>query len=256
MSPGTGPGTVELSILGSGAAFSETGHNAAYLVDRRLLLDCGAPVTSLLPPLGTSIGALETILISHLHGDHVIHLPTLLVTRRLRYPEAPPLRLIGPRGLREHLPRLGRTAFGDQLWPRIVTEDGPLFTELEEWDDGQAAEVGGYAVEAFTVRHAPELNCLAFRIERDGISLGYTGDTTYCPGLLRLAATVDNLLCECSSFTGPSPTHLWHDEVARLIEEAPRAALILTHLTSREQLPGALLASDGLTLRLRADAGD
>lgn len=243
---------IELTILGSGSAFSEVGHNAGYLVDRRLLLDCGAPATSLLPAVGSSVGELEAIVISHLHGDHVLHLPTLLVARRLRHPEAPPLRILGPRGLRDHLKRVGETAFGEGLWQRIVTEDGPLSTEVEEWTGGQSDEVAGYRLRAFTVEHSPELACLAFRLERQEVTLGYTGDTTYCPGLLQLASSVDNLLCECTSFTGPAPVHLWRGEIEQLRRDAPEASLILTHLTERQPLEGALLAADGLTFTLRA----
>ena len=248
-------GELRLSILGSGAAFSEIGHNSAHLVDRKLLLDCGAPVTSLLPGLGRSVGELEAILITHFHGDHVIHLPTLLVARRLQHPEASPLRLIGPPGLLRHLKVLGETAFGTGLWSRIESEDGPLWARVEEWEDGRAGEVAGYQVEAFSVIHSAELECLGFRVAIPGVSLGYTGDTTYCPGLLRLARSVDHLLCECTSFSAPQPTHLWGEEVAALMREVPSLRLILTHLNERRPLPGALLASDGLTVTLRGCAG-
>ncbi len=246
---------MRLSILGSGAAFSEVGHNSAHVLDGKLLLDCGAPVTSLLPGMGGSVGDLEAILISHFHGDHVIHLPTLLVARRLQHPGAPPLRLIGPPGFLHHLKVLGETAFGTGLWSRIEAEDGPLWARVEEWEEGRSGEVAGYQVEAYSVIHAPELECLGYRIAIPGLSLGYTGDTTYCPGLLRLARSVDHLLCECSSFSGPQPTHLWGEEVATLMRELPSLRLILTHLNERRPLPGALLASDGLTVTLRGCAG-
>ena len=249
-----GAPTMRLTILGSGAAFSETGHNAAYLVDRTLLLDCGAPVTSLLPAVGGTSAEVEAILISHFHGDHVIHLPTLLVSRRLRHPDAAPLRLIGPPGLRRHLDLLGETAFGPGLWGRISSEDGPLWSQIEEWEEGRCDQVAGHQVEAFSVLHSPELDCLAYRVEGPGVSLGYTGDTTYCPGLLRLARSVDNLLCECTSFTGPAPTHLWGGEILTLMREVPSLRLILTHLNERQPLAGALLAADGITFTLGGSA--
>lgn len=247
---------MDLTVLGSGAAFSEVGHNAAYLLDHRLLLDCGAPVTSLLPPLGSSVGDIEAVLISHLHGDHVVHLPTLLVARRLGHPELDPPRLVGPRGFKEHLRALGAVDFGDELWERLETETGPLTASVEEWEDGSTEVVAGYEVEAVGVEHSPVLTCLGYRVAKGGVSFGYTGDTTYCPGLLRLAGSVDTLLCECSSFRGPAPTHLWAAEVERLMQEFPKLEVVITHLNERKPLPGALLASDGISLRLPAGAGD
>ena len=38
---------MRLTVLGSGSAFSTCGCNAGYLVDGRVLVDCGAPVPAL-----------------------------------------------------------------------------------------------------------------------------------------------------------------------------------------------------------------
>ena len=46
---------MRLTVLGSGSAFSNCGCNAGYLVDGRLLVDCGAPVPALLRRARTSI---------------------------------------------------------------------------------------------------------------------------------------------------------------------------------------------------------
>ena len=244
---------MDLAILGSGAAFSETGLNAGYLVDTGLLLDCGAPVTGLLPRMGRSVADLETIVISHLHGDHVLNLPVLVATRLLRYPERPPLRVVGPRGLGEHLSQLGQLAFGAEFWDQLMTGNQPL---VEEWEDGRSEQQGAYRLSAYEVEHSERLHCLAFRVESQGIALGYSGDTTYCDGIRRLARSVRYLLCECTAWSAPAPIHLWREEVEELMKEARHTRFILTHLGERRPVPGALLASDGLRLRLRPGAGD
>jgi ribonuclease BN (tRNA processing enzyme) len=125
---------------------------------------------------------------------------------------------------------------------------------VEWWAAGRSGELGDFAVTAYKVEHSALLECLAFRIERHGVSLGYSGDTTLCPGIGALAASVQHLLCECSSMTGPAPVHLWKAEVQALMEEARRTRFILTHLSERAPVPGAILASDGLILRLRPTA--
>ena len=61
---------MRLTVLGSGSAFSTCGCNAGYLVDGRVLVDCGAPVPSLVRRAGTSVRGLTLILLTHFHADH------------------------------------------------------------------------------------------------------------------------------------------------------------------------------------------
>jgi len=239
---------LELAILGSGSAFSSIGHNAAYLVDGELLLDCGAPVISLVGQLGHSLRDLGSVAISHLHADHVFHLPTLVAARALHCPDSDPLRIVGPRGTVDMLDRLGRTGFGDRFWEEVIGLGTPI---VEEWEGGQSGQLGAFQMKAFTVEHSTQLSCLGYGLERGGVTLGYSGDTTLCPGIRDLAGSVEYLLCECTSMSGPAPIHLWREEVEQLIREFPASRFILTHLSERAPVKGAILASDGLVLRLR-----
>ncbi len=69
---------MRLTVLGSGSAFSTCGCNAGYLVDGRVLVDCGAPVPALVRRAATSVHAITLILLTHFHADHCFTLPTLL----------------------------------------------------------------------------------------------------------------------------------------------------------------------------------
>jgi ribonuclease BN (tRNA processing enzyme) len=250
--PEGGDASIELAILGSGAAFSGVGHNAGYLVDDELLLDCGAPVTSLMGQAGRSLAELRWIAISHLHGDHFSHLPLLVAARAVRYKAAEPLRIIGPLGTAQQLDTLGRLDLGDPFWDH-VTESGAH--RVEEWSSGQSGALGPFQIQVVEVEHSAQLTCLAFRLERHGITFGYSGDTTLCPGIRELAGSVDYLLCECTSMLRPAPIHLWRAEVEEMIQANPTTRFILTHLSERAPVQGAILASDGLVLRLRQIAG-
>ncbi|MGH7640724.1 MAG: MBL fold metallo-hydrolase [Candidatus Dormibacteria bacterium] len=245
----TESGSLELAILGSGSAFSEVGHNAGYLVDQDLLLECGAPATALLGQAGRSLAQLRQVLISHLHGDHFSQLPLLLAARAVRHEDAPPLRVAGPRGTEAQLHALGKLDLGDDFWAHVWASGQ---VSVEEWSGGQSGSLGDYRIQAYQVEHAAQLICLGFRIEKSGVRLGYSGDTTLCQGVRDLAGSVDYLLCECSSMTAPAPIHMWREEVEQLMAECPQARFILTHLSERAQVKGAILASDGLVLRLQA----
>lgn len=243
-----GENSLELAILGSGSAFSAIGHNASYLLGGELLLDCGAPVTRLLGERNRPLDRVRSIAISHLHSDHFFHLPQLLSARAVRYPEAEPLRIIGPPGTTKALDALGRLAQGDHFWEYVRELGRPV---VEDWIAGQSGHLGPFQVEAVAVEHSTVLSCFAFRVSGQGVVFGYSGDTTLCPGIRQLAASVDYLLCECTSMTEPAPIHLWRGEVEELMQASPATRFILTHLVERAPVKGALLASDGLVLRLR-----
>ncbi len=244
--------SLELAILGSGAAFSAVGYNAAYLVDRSLLLDCGAPVTRLMGQMGLDLDELRWVAISHLHGDHVSQLPLLVGARAARYPGAEPLQIIGPPGTAERLDTLGRMAVGSRFWEQVNEVGGH---QVDEWVDGQKGTLGPFELQAVEVEHSAQLTCFAFHVERSGISLGYSGDTVLCSAIRRLAGSVDYLLCECTDMKAPAVTHLWREEVEELIRDNPTTRFILTHLSQRLPTRGAILATDGLVLRLRPVAG-
>jgi hypothetical protein len=56
------------------------------------------------------------------------------------------------------------------------------------------------------------------------------------------------MVCECTSFEGPLASHVWAGEVAGLVEEFPGVRFVLSHLSERWPVSGAVLAHDLLTL--------
>src|ERR1700686_3448609 len=113
---------MRLTVLGSGSAFSECGCNAGYLVDGRVLVDCGAPVPSLMRRAGASLQDLRLILLTHFHADHTFVLPTVLGALAYAEPPAPgPLVIAGPVGTREYVSRLLGDGYGSHVRGSVAT---------------------------------------------------------------------------------------------------------------------------------------
>ena len=62
-----------------------------------------------------------------------------------------------------------------------------------------------------------------FRVDAriDGRTVGYSGDTTLCPGLREIAASADALVMECNSHHDVSPVHLTFDDVRTIRADPP-----------------------------------
>ena len=126
-------------------------------------------------------------------------------------------------------------------------------------------EVGPFTVTAARVDHPVE--AFAFRIEHQGKSLVYSGDTAACRQLTELATGADLLLAEAAFRDGednPPHIHMTGSEAAATAVEAGVGRLVLTHvppwhdeLDALREAEGVFagpttLAAEGSTYELRA----
>lgn len=95
---------LELQILGSNsAAFAHSRHHTSQLLriqEKYFLIDCGEGTQMLIKKHKIKLSRINTILISHLHGDHYYGLIGLLSTLHL-YGRKTELKVYGPPGLKE-----------------------------------------------------------------------------------------------------------------------------------------------------------
>ena len=220
---------MRLTVLGSGTGWPRKKRNApGYLVETgkyTLLLDFGPGILRRLVELERELNEPDIIFISHWHPDHVADLvPYLFATRyRLGFRREKPVRLISAAGFRDFYRAL-REAFGSWIEP----PEGLL--EIVERPRGEKARLGFPNLDILTApaRHNPE--SLAVRIETEGRSLVYTGDTEYAPGVVELASEADLMICECAApEESPVKGHSTPSVAARMAAEAGVKRLLLSH---------------------------
>jgi ribonuclease BN (tRNA processing enzyme) len=237
---------MQVTFLGSGAAFSPTAYNASILIDRTLLLDAGAPLCVHLPKAGVPLDQPAAVFITHFHADHCFNLALLIAGRHELFPNSPPLAVFGPPGTEGWLRELLDLAWGEQFrraaWEHLALTVGEL-------DEGQEAQVAGYRARAYRMAHVATFPCMGYLLEKDGVRLGYTGDSAPCSGLDALIHDSNHVIAEMT-YDQPGRIHLSRQEVKKLMEHHPAVRFILTHRGSDQPLDGAVLARDFLTLEL------
>ena len=237
---------MELTFLGTGSAFAPDAFNAGYILDRRILIDAGNPAHVLIPRSGHSVGEIELALITHQHADHTFGLPCVMASRAISFPDAPPFVIAGPPGFEKYLTNLLSLAWGEKLHGIVWERLAPRCVELDGGDD---VELCGFNIHAEEVVHVPDIPCRGYALSRDGVRFMFSGDSGECEGLDRLVAMSDHVLIE---MTGPEhdPSHLSRSYIEELVRAHPEKRFYLTHLTSRDPVPGAHIAEDLQTVQL------
>ena len=238
---------MELTFLGTGAAFSPYAYNAAILVDRTILMDAGAPLTVHLPKAGVSLDEPRAVMLSHFHADHTFGIAWLILGRVILHQQSPPLTVFGPAGTTSYLERLLDFAWGEEMrrhsWER-------LRLTVRELSDGDTFEIEGSRARAFRMPHASRLDCLGFTMERDGVRLGYSGDAKMSGQLEALVAACDHVITEMTYEDEGGEMHLGRKDVEALMQRHPSTRFIITHRGSNASVSGAVMAHDFLTLHL------
>lgn len=174
-----------------------------------------------------------TVLLSHLHADHCLDVPGLLVWRRYHPTPAEGRALVyGPADTAFRLGVASAECGG-------TIDDVSDTLDLRRLRDGEIIDFGAYTVQARRVYHPPE--SYGMRVtSTDGKVLAYTGDTGMCDAVIELARDADVLLSEASwthADDRPPGVHLSGAEAGLLATLANVKTLLLTHIppwTSRE----------------------
>jgi ribonuclease BN (tRNA processing enzyme) len=221
--------SMTLTVVGCGTAAPEPLHVCSgYLLEThgiRALLDCGPGVVHNMARLGVDWRSLTHLMLTHFHNDHIGDVPMLFFAWKygMRPARSEPLTLVGPKGTKKLLERMA-DVFGGHL-----AEPG-FDVALEEVSDDAELKLND-VVRLRTRRtpHTPE--SLAYRIDANGRSLCYTGDTGYSEEVGRFAQGADALLIECSVPDHEAmDSHLTPRQVAAMARIALPRRLLVTHI--------------------------
>jgi ribonuclease BN (tRNA processing enzyme) len=220
---------MRLQFIGCGDAFGSGGRaNTCFHVTgarTNFLFDCGASTLPAMKTQKIDRLAIDTILITHFHGDHFGGIPFFMLDAMYVAKRSAPLLIAGPPGLTEWYARAMAAAFpGDRKLPFALS--------LQEVEIGKRQTVGGLVVTPFHVIHDDKVGpCLAYRVEAEGKVVCYSGDTEWTDALIDAARGADLFVCECYLFDGPSPTHMNYATLREKLPAAGARRVVLTHMS-------------------------
>ena len=196
--------TTSVILLGTGMPFPDhtaQGPATAVQVGARLFVfDAGPGIERQMEAAGLPVrgGPVTAAFLTHLHSDHTLGLPDLILTSWVMGRKLP-LRLIGPPGTARMVQHIV-AAWSEDIDVRTngLEHDAPggWHVDVCETRGGVVYDSAGVRIRAFPVRHGGWKWAFGYRIDTPGKSIVISGDTAPSDSLIAAARGVDVLVHE------------------------------------------------------------
>jgi ribonuclease BN (tRNA processing enzyme) len=244
---------MHLQFVGCGDAFGSGGRlNTCFHVvgqQANFLIDCGASSLVGLARLGIARDAIDTILITHFHGDHFGGVPYFILASHFAR-RAAPLTLAGPPGIEGWYLRALDAAFEHFSEIKLGFD-----LRMVTLPPSVATDVGALRVTPFPVVHGNSGGPFyGYRIAVENRVISFSGDTEWTDTLVDVARGADLFITECYAYDKPIRYHLNFKTLSQNLPRLTAKKLILTHMSDEmlaqiDKVPHTT-ASDGMRVEL------
>jgi ribonuclease BN (tRNA processing enzyme) len=247
---------MRLTVVGCGDAFGSGGRlQTCYHVEagpKRFLIDCGATAMIGLNRLEIDPNSIDTIFITHLHGDHFAGLVWWLIHAKHVAKRTSPLIVAGPPGIGARF-----VAAAEALFPGSTDAERPFDLRFVELQRAKTTEIAGVRVTPFEVSHPSAAPSYALRFEVGGKVLAFSGDTEWVESLIDAGKGADLFIMECYQFDGVPRFHMSWKKIEAELDRIGARRVMLTHMATgmlarRGEVgdPRCVLAEDGLVVEV------
>lgn len=226
-------GEISVRFMGSGDAFGSGGRFQTCIYVQsdepaatHLLIDCGASSLVAMRRFGVDPSLIDTILLTHLHGDHFGGLPFFILDAQFVSGRKKPLVVAGPPGLEARIFEVMEALFPDST--RNERKFALNFVELEE---KVGTTIEPFTVTPYEVKHPSGAPSYALRVVLGGKVITYSGDTSWTDALIPAARDSNLFVCECNFLEKGVPYHLDYQTLMEHREELGCHKLVLTHMS-------------------------
>jgi ribonuclease Z len=238
-------------LLGTGTPYPSPTHSgpatAVVYGKRFFLFDAGAGIERRINAAKLPISGPEATFITHLHSDHTLGYPDLILTSWIMRRKKT-LQVYGPHGL-QRMTDLLLKAYSEDINIRINGLEKEkreyLKVHVHEIKPGVVYDSAGVKITAIPVLHGAWKEAYGYRIDTPDRSIVISGDTRPCKALVEASKGVDVLVHEVYASETLKPEnrpggeywpqyckeyHTSDIELGKIANQAQPKLLVLTHI--------------------------
>lgn len=218
---------MNIKLIGTGSIYTKY-NSACTMIDDEVIIDMPNGTLKQLLKQSYDVTKIHTILITHMHGDHIADLPFFFKYVFNYLKSQRKIVLIGPVGIRKKV---------IELFDAYNFENEQQITELFpiEFREVLAEKmmIFNHQIQSFLVSHGAEKPALGYIVDE---IIGFTGDSGLCSGIETIFQNAKIVVSDTSFMIGDH-THLGFDHLTYLCNKYP-VKVIATHLrdNTREEL--------------------
>lgn len=196
--------------------------STSYIINDELLFD--APQGSFKTLMNVyDLCKIKYIIISHFHSDHFVDLH-LVIDYMYHHSKIEKIKIIAPKGCRERLISLFRIIEISYL--EEILDKKFEFIDVE---NNKIIKFDGYKIKCYKMLHQ-NLDSYGFVIEKDGSTVGFSGDTANCNNVRKIISKSKAIFIDTSNIKQDNK-HLSVGEVVALANEFQNCKFYSVHLS-------------------------
>jgi len=217
---------MKIQFLGTGAISSKF-LAASYLIDEHILIDCGNGIVKQILNTDNNIYNINHLFISHLHGDHILDIPFLILMRSFIELDNS-LVIYGPKKLKQTVFDIVKSVYEDigDNWPSYEEK---AHVRYEIFEESGVYHFDKYQMEYLTVDHGDSKDCYGFILKDDNSSIGFSGDAKYDDNIETIINQSSHAILD-TSFMSANHSHMGADTIIELSKKHQDKILIPTHM--------------------------
>lgn len=216
---------MKIQFIGTGS-IRDISNSASVLINEHILFDIPNGNLKAMVRQKIDILKIDTVIISHTHADHCFDIPFLLWYKK-------------------NYSKNNEEKVTKVITDEITRRTGEKLIELSHYNCASKAKVEwidskqidntkteeGLIISKETMEHRGIEFATGYRIKEkhSNISIGLTGDTSFCKGIKKLASNVDYLISDVTLEVGDD-SHMGINNLLELLKQYPNLKIIPIHM--------------------------
>ncbi len=232
---------MKIQLIGTGT-IPDNANSASVLINDHILFDMPNGNLKAMIRQNIDIMNIDTLIISHTHADHCFDAPFLLWYKKNYY--KPGLKL-STKIVTDKITKDTIENLIDLSYFGSAKEAEKEFIDFQDVNNIKICDDVEISNEPMLHRKIKYAN--GYIIKDKNVSIGLTGDTSYCEGVRKIASKVDYLICDMTLMLG-NDSHMGIDNILELMKEYPNLKIIPIHMHDKTRNEAKKLKEDNLLI--------